>query len=224
MRSLVVVACALLAFPAFGGDGATDGVGRVSIGAGLRWTPNGYFNGKAAEVGRAPTDYGEFVTAPLGPQGMASFGYGAFEWLELAIDVFGAFESFQLADWAPFTSTSYGGLLGIRVTRYDFPVKGLVPYVGVQTGPMFVTVSSPDVPGTERIMQAWSVNGGAAYKFTDRLAVFVDARYLYGRAFVGEIAGRNVGGLLFSAGLTIFFPPTPKRDLDVPGFGGGMRF
>lgn len=226
MRRLVVVAVVssvLLASPAFA-DSATDGVGRVSFGGGLRWTPNGFFNGKAAEAGRPNVTNGDFVTAPLGFQGMASFGYGAFEWLELAVDVFAGFESFQLEGWAPHSSLSYGGLLGLRLTRYDFPVAGLVPYLGVQTGPMLVTVTSPSSPGTERIMQAWSVNGGAAYKFTDKLAVYVDVRYLYGRVYVSDIAGRNVGGVWFSAGLTIFFPPTPKRDLEVPGFGGGLRF
>ena len=226
MRRLVVVAVVgsvFLASPAFA-DSATDGVGRVSFGGGLRWTPNGFFNGKAAEAGHANTMAEEFVTAPLGFQGMASFGYGAFEWLELAVDVFGGFESFQLEGWLPFSSVSYGGLIGLRLTRYDFPVAGLVPYLGVQTGPMLVTVSSPSSPGAEKIMQAWSVNGGAAYKFTDKLAVYVDVRYLYGRAYVSDIAGRNVGGVWFSAGLTIFVPPTAKRDLDVPGFGGGSRF
>lgn len=222
MRRFVVVAVVssvLISVPAIA-DSATDGVGRVSFGGGLRWTPNGFFNGKAAEAGHPNTTAEEFVTAPLGFQGMASFGYGAFEWLELAVDVFGGFESFQLEGWLPFSSVSYGGLIGLRLTRYDFPVAGLVPYLGVQTGPMLVTVTSPSSPGAEKIMQAWSVNGGAAYKFTDKLAVYVDVRYLYGRDYVSEISGRNVGGVWFSAGLTIFFPPTPKRDLDVPGFGG----
>jgi hypothetical protein len=218
----VVVVSLFVASPALA-DGPTDGVGRVSFGGGLRWTPNGFFNGKAAEAGHANTTAEDFVTAPLGFQGMASFGYGAFEWLEVAVDVFGGFESFQLEGWLPFSSVSYGGLFGVRLTRYDFPVKGLVPYLGVQSGPMLVTVNSPSVPGTERIMQAWSVNGGATWKFTDKLGIYVDVRYLYGRAYVSEIAARNVGGLWFSAGLSIFFAPTPKRDLDVPGFGGGMR-
>ncbi|MDP3503025.1 MAG: hypothetical protein Q8S33_22015 [Myxococcales bacterium] len=226
MRRLLVVAVVSSVFfasPAFA-DSPTDGVGRVSFGGGLRWTPNGFFNVKATEAGRPTTSSEEFVTAPLGFQGMASFGYGAFEWLELAVDVFGGFESFQLEGWLPFSSVSYGGLIGVRLTRYDFPFAGLVPYLGIQTGPMLVTVTSPSLPGAERIMQAWSVNGGAAWKFTERLGLYVDIRYLYGRAYVSEIAGRNVGGVWFSAGLTIFFPPTPRRDLDVPGFGGGSRF
>ncbi|MBE2247975.1 MAG: hypothetical protein IAE78_00415 [Myxococcus sp.] len=223
-RLLFPAALALLcaAGPALA-QGSTTDIGRVSIGGGLRWTMNDHFNAKAAEAGRAPTSREEFVTAPLGFEGMASFGYGAFDWLEVAVDLFAGFESFKLEGWLPFSSLSYGALIGLRLTRYDVLLPGLVPYVGVQTGPLLVLVSSPSAPGAERIMQGWSVNGGASYKFTDRLGVFVDVRYLYGRVFVADLAGRNVGGVLVSAGLSIFFPATPSRELEVPGFGGGSR-
>lgn len=205
-------------------DTPTDGVGRMSFGGGLRWTPNDHFNARANEAGHPNTRAQEFVTAPLGFQGAASFGYGAFEWLELAIDLFAGFESFQLEGWLPFSSVSYGALVGVRLTRYDFPVKGLVPYVGAQTGPVLVIVNSPSAPGPERILQGFSVNGGAAWRLTDRFGLFVDVRWLLGRAYVADIAGRNVGGVFASAGVSIFFPPTPKRDLDVPGFGRPSSF
>ncbi|MER2565894.1 MAG: hypothetical protein ABTQ32_34535 [Myxococcaceae bacterium] len=219
MRFAFAVAL-LIAAPSFA-DSSTDGVGRISLGGGLRWTMNDYFNSRATEVGRPVLKTG---TAPYGFQGMASFGYGAFDWLELAVDLFGGFESFQLADEELFSSVSYGGLIGLRVTRYDFPFQGLVPYVGVQTGPMLTIVTAPTEPGGERILQGWSVNGGATFRITERIGVFVDARYLYGRVFVAELAGRNVGGVFVSAGVSLFFPSSPKRDLDVPGFGGSSKF
>jgi hypothetical protein len=223
MKSLAVVALLAVGSPALA-DSPTDGVGRISIGGGLRWTPNWYFDDRASAQGRATTGAEEPVTAPFGPQGLVSFGYGAFEWFEVAIDLFVGYESFQLQGWLPFTSVSYGALIGVRATRYDFPLPGLVPYVGVQTGPMLVTVTSPSVPQSEALMQAFSVNGGAAYKITDRLGLFVDVRWILGRVFVADIAGRNVGGIFASAGLTIFFPPSPKRDQDLPGFGPAPRF
>lgn len=201
----------------------TDGVGRISLGGGLRWTPNWWFDARASEAGRGPAPNREAFSAPLGLQGAASFGYGAFEWFELSVDLFVGYEAFELEGWLPFTSLSYGGLIGARVTRYDFPVNGLAPYLGVQTGPMLVTVSSPTFPSGETVMTAFSVNGGASYKFSDRVGVFVDARWLLGRVFVADLAGRNVGGVFFSAGVSLFFPPEPKRDLEVPGFGGGPR-
>lgn len=123
----VVVLAVLVSAQVASADSPTDGVGRVSIGGGLRWTPNDHFNGRAAEAGHPNTRAQEFVTAPLGFQGWGSFGYGAFEWLELAVDLFAGFESFQLEGWLPFSSVSYGALVGVRVTRYDFPIAGLVP-------------------------------------------------------------------------------------------------
>lgn len=220
-RVFVLVLCvSLSATEAWAGPGtSTDGVGRISIGGGLRWTMNDWFNLKATEAGLPPVSGGdEFVTAPLGFQGMASFGYGAFDWFEICVDVFAGYESFKLDGWAPFASVSYGATIGVRATRYDFPVQGLAPYLGVGSGPLLTTVTSQSAPGTERVLQTWSFNGGAAYKLTDRIGLFVDVRYLLGRAFVADIAGRNIGGVFLSAGVSIFFPPSPKRDLDVPGF------
>lgn len=197
-------------------DTPTDGVGRISIGGGLRWTPNDYFSAKAAEAGRGLISGG---TAPFGPQAHASFGYGAFEWFEVAIDVFGAYESFSLDGWLPFNSISYGLLVGGRVTRYDVLIKGLVPYAGIQTGLLLSQVTSPSSPGSERALQPLSLNAGAAFRFTERFGAFVDARWMLGRVFVADIAGRNVGGVFLSVGVSIFFPAQAKRDLEVPGFG-----
>lgn len=218
MRALVAAVVCLASASFANASGSTDGIGRISVGGGARWTLNDWFNGKAAAAGRPVTTAEGFVTAPLGFQGTASFGYGAFDWFEVAVDVFGGFESFQLEGWQPFSSTSYGALVGLRVTRYDVLFPGFVPYVGVQTGPILSTVTSPSAPGSENVLQGWSVNGGAAYKITDRLGFFVDVRYLLGRVFVAEIAGRNVGGVFVSVGVSIFLPAAPKRDFDVPGF------
>lgn len=199
-------------------DTPTDGVGRVSIGGTLRLTPNDYFNNKALEAGRPLVPSAS--TSPLGAGGMASFGYGAFEYFEVAIDLYGAWESFVLDGWLPFSSTNYGILLGFRVTRYDVLFKGFAPYIGAQTGISLVTVTSPSKPAGESALQPWSVNGGFAWRFTERLGVFVDVRYLLSRSFVAEISGRNVGGFFVSAGLSIFFPSaTERRDTnEVPGF------
>jgi hypothetical protein len=124
---------------------------------------------------------------------------------------------------AAFNSFTYGALIGIRLTRYDFPFRGLVPYLGVQTGPTLVSVSSPTVPGPERLVQGFSGNAGFAYRITERVAVFLDVRYLYARAFVADLAGRNVGGVFGSLGVSIIFPAAEKRDLEVPGFGGASH-
>jgi hypothetical protein len=217
MRGLVAVVALGWAVAARA-DTPTDGMGRVSVGGTLRLTPNDFFNAKATDAGRGPIAEG--TTAPLGAGGVASFGYGAFEYFEVAFDVYAAWEAFALEGLRPFSSTNYGILLGFRVTRYDVLFKGFAPYVGAQTGISLVTVTSPDAPGSERALQPWSVNGGFSWRFTERLGLFVDVRYLLSRVFVADIAGRNVGGVFVSAGLAIFFPsPTERRDSnEVPGF------
>ncbi len=193
--------------------GSVEGWGRVSVLGGYRWVPNWYFAGKAAEAGSP-------VSAPSigGVMGSASFGYGAFPFLEVAIDAVVGYETFTLEGLQPFTSVSYGALLGSRFTRFDVLVKGLAPYLGVQFGPLLVNLSSPSLPQPEKLVGALMVSGGVSYRFADRFAFTLDARWLLARSFVNPIAGANAGGFTFSAGLTVFFAPTPKRDLDVPGF------
>ncbi|MCU0700227.1 MAG: hypothetical protein MUC96_27280 [Myxococcaceae bacterium] len=215
---LVLLVALLLAARVVRADTPTDGMGRISVGGTLRLTPNDYFNGKAAEAGRELVADG--TTSPFGAGGVASFGYGAFEYFEVAIDLYAAWEAFVLQGLRPFSSTNYGILLGFRVTRYDVLFKGFAPYVGAQTGLSLATVTSPDAPGSERALQPWSVNGGFAWRFTDRLGIFLDVRYLLSRLYVADIAGRNVGGVFVSAGLAIFFPSaTERRDTnEVPGF------
>lgn len=207
------VALLLLAAAAQAEPGSIEGVGRIQVSAGYRWTPNWYFTGKAAEAGTP------VVRASIGgPQATASFGYGATSWLEGTIDVLGAIESFELSGYLPFTSSTYGALLGIRVARLDVWVPGLVPHAGVQVGPMLSTVSSATLPGTEHLQLGYSVNGGLTWRFSERFGLTLDVRWLYARIYVDGISGINVGGVWFSLGLTTFFAPAPKRDLDVPGF------
>jgi hypothetical protein len=212
------LAAALLVTGAARADTPTDGMGRVSVGGTLRVTPNDYFNDRAREAGRALIAEG--TTSPLGAGGVASFGYGAFEYLEVTFDLYAAWEAFALEGWSPFSSTNYGLLAGLRLTRYDVLFRGFAPYLGVQTGISLVTVTSPSAPGGERALQPLSVNGGFSWRFTERLGAFVEVRYLLSRVFVADIAGRNVGGFFASAGVAFFFPsPTERRDAgEVPGF------
>ena len=154
-----------------------------------------------------------------GPAGVVSFGYGALDWLEVAIDAFVAYDSFALQGDGKneeFTNVSYGALLGIRITTMDFPFKGFIPYLSLQLGPTLSTVSSPLRPGYEKLQSSYAPGLGFTYRFTERFGLSFDAKWMYARGFVENISGINVGGFWFSAGLAIFFPAAPKRDLDVP--------
>lgn len=190
-----------------------EGWGRISVFGGYRWVPNWFFADKAAEAGRPLVR-----PSPGGPQGGASFGYGAFAFAEIAIDLLIGYETFELEGLQPFSAVTYGGLLGPRFTKMDVLFKGFAPYVGVQAGPVLSSVSSNSLPQREKLLGAVAVNGGFNYRFAERLAFNVDVRWMLARNFVDPIAGANVGGVWFSVGFTIFFAPEPKRDLDVPGF------
>lgn len=194
-----------------------DGWGRVSVGGGFRWVPNWWFAERAQQAG-----------TPLvpglsgGPQGTVSFGFGATDLLEVSIDALVGYESFalQLPDGTReiYTSVAYGALLGGRLVGTDIPAKGLAPYLAVQAGPLVSNIGARSNPVPERLLLAFSVAGGLAWRLSDRYGVALEARYLYGRSAIPGISGINVGGVWFSAMLVIFFPPAPKRDLDVPGF------
>jgi hypothetical protein len=216
----LVLAAVVLGAQAFADEGFSRGVegwGRISVYGGYRWTPNWYFTAQAAAAGFP-------VTQPSkgGPLGMVSFGYGAFTNFELAVDVFAAFETFTLDQYAPFSATTYGALIGPRLTKKDlFP--GFTPYAGVEGGPTLALVQSASVTNPERLLGGLAVVGGFHLMVADRWAISFDVRWIYARAVVPGISGINVGGVLFSLGVSTFFSPAPRREYEVPGFDTPSR-
>lgn len=203
----------VFAVPAFGDVTGVEGMGRISAVVGSKWTPNAYFEGVAASRGNL------LVSRTPGIQGAASFGYGITSWAEVTIDVYGGWESFELSGYAPFNSYIYGGLIGGRITKLDFPWRGFVPHLGVQAGPSVAQIASTSIPTSEIVLLGLSANAGLTYRFSDRFGITLDVRYLFARLYVPEIAGANVGGLFASIGATMYFPGSSERkDLSVPGF------
>jgi len=190
-----------------------EGMGRISVVGGYKWTPNWYFESRAAAQGSP------LISRTPGIQGSASFGYGVSSWAEVAVDLFGAWETFALEGYQPFSSTIYGALLGVRIAKLDFLVRGLVPYLQAQVGPSVAQIASTSVASSERVLMGISVSGGLTWRFAERFGITLEARYLQARLSVPEISGANVGGLFASIGVTMFFPGSLERkDLSVPGF------
>jgi hypothetical protein len=213
LRALGLVGAVLAASMARAESRSIEGWGRVTVFGGYRWVPNWYFADKAAEAGTPM-----LRPSAGGPQGGASFGYGAFAFVEVAIDLLIGYETFELQGLQPFSSVTYGGLIGPRLTGVDVLFNGFSPYLGVQFGPVLSTVSSASLTQREKLQGAVAVSGGFNYRFSDRFAFNLDVRWMLARHYVDPVAGANVGGVWFSAGFTMFFAPSPKRDLDVPGF------
>ncbi len=208
-----VLACLLAACPSFADEAARslEGMGRVAVQGGYRWTPNADFKRRAEAQGH-PVEAG--LTG--GPQFSASFGYAPLDWVEATIDVFVGFENFRVKDFEEFTSTTYGALLGVRFAKMDFPFRGVVPYFGAQLGPVLSFITSKSTPGSERLNTGYSINAGLTFRVADRWGIGFDARYMFARGDVPEIATIDAGGLWISLSVTYFIPAGPKDPL------GGM--
>lgn len=192
-----------------------EGMGRVAVQAGYKWAPNGQFVNQAARDG-----YPLKGSMPGGPQASASFGYAPTSWLEATIDLFVGFEGFTLDGLERFSSTTYGALLGVRVGKMDFPVHGLLPYLGAQLGPALSFVTSKSIAGVEKLNTGYSINAGLTYRFADKWGVGLDARYLFADGAIplpdGNTLSINAGGLWISATVTFFIGAGPKDPM------GGM--
>lgn len=206
-----VLLLALASAPALA-DGI-DGEGRLSVQLGYRWSPDDHFAQAAAAAGNpiVRRSWG-------GLQGSAGFGYGALEWVEAAIDLFGGWESFELDGYAPFHSVSYGAVIGARFVARDLFFKGFQPWFGVQVGPTIINITTASFGIRETVVAGLAVSGGVIFRIGERFGVTLEARYLMARGMVPGIGGLNAGGGWFSIGFATFFAPSMKRDLPVPGF------
>lgn len=193
-----------------------DGWGRISIGGGFRWIPNWWFHDRARAAG-TPVVGG----IDGGPQVTTSFGYGVTKYFELSIELLGGQQSFsvQRGDLVdPHSAFMGAALIGARLVGSDVFFTGLMPYLSVQAGPLFSSLNSDTVSNREKLTVAYSVSGGFNVRFTRTIGAGLEVRYIQARAYVPDISGFNVGGVLVSAQFTIFFPPSLKQELDVPGF------
>jgi len=193
---------------------SAEGWGRISVVGGYRWVPNWYLFERAAAL-----EARVLKASQGGPQAQVGFGYGVTDYLELAVDLFAAPDWFELSGMGPFTAISYGALIGPRLTSSNVLFRGLSPYLGAEAGPTFILLQSSTHGAPEKLAMGLAVVGGLHWRFQDRWAVTLDVRWLLARANVPEVSGFNGGGVLFSIGVSHFLPPTPQRDLEVPGFG-----
>ncbi len=186
-------------------DTGIDGVGRISVSGGWKLAGQDWFFRQSADQGH-PT-----VTRGIGgPQGFASFGYGAIRWLEVSIDLFMGHDRFEIGGFNPINILTYGALVGARATFMDFLFPGFAPYVGVSLGPVLGYVWTGASNETfERLITGVAGVAGLSYRVTERFALFVDYRFLYARG-VWVTSGLNVGGSFFSLGFTFYFPRSPS--------------
>ena len=209
-----IFAFALLAAssaPAQQAERTIEGMSRLAVQAGWRYTPNDTFRSQVQAIGHPV-----ITKMGGGPQFSASFGYAPLSWIEATIDVFIGFESFALGGLDSFTSTTYGALLGVRLEKMDFPVRGLIPYVGAQIGPALAFVASKSIANYEKLNTGITINAGLTYRLNDKWGIGLDARYMFASADLPDLATLNAGGLWASLTVTFFIGAGPKDPM------GGM--
>jgi len=182
-----------------------DGVGRISVNAGWKLTPNDYFYARALEQGDPAVwkGYG-------GPQLGASFGYGALSWIEASIDLFFGHDRFEIGGYHQITALTYGALVGVRFTFMDLFFPGFCPYIGAGVGPTLGYVFAEGVEPVEKLVTGVAANAGITYRFNDRLGVSLEYRFLYARG-MWHTSGVNIGGSWISLAVVVYFPRSPSE-------------
>jgi hypothetical protein len=183
-----------------------EGQGRVSVSGGWRLTANRSFTDHAAQGGHPLVS-----DSHGGPQGVASFGFGATANLEVNIELLVGAESITLQGLEPVSSITYGGLLSGRLYFLtDGPVR---PWVQLSTGPLLVYVTGAGASEpTEKLKQGLGLGAGLAVPLSGAWSLVAEYRLLYVRGNVSGVpgaAGINGGGNWFGLGLGYSFGRSP---------------
>ncbi|HEX8822926.1 MAG TPA: hypothetical protein VF794_23565 [Archangium sp.] len=226
MRRLVSLALLLAAGSASAQEelASLNGVGRISVQGGWRLSSNATFYDSFYALPafqgaqRAPASIG-------GPFLAGSFAYGVTDLIELGIDLFATGEQLRLTGAPTLTNITYGALVGVRFqTLLDvLTPEGVVPFVGLQTGPTLALSRAEGVQQKEVFTQAWAGTVGATFRFSPRWGLTAEYRLAFVRgqsAFntrpeFEQLASYNAGGNWFALGVTYMLPPDPSRP-----FGG----
>ncbi|MCY1078978.1 hypothetical protein [Archangium lansingense] len=223
MRRLALLAVLFAAGSAFAQDeelSPLNGVGRISVEAGWRHSSNGTFYDSFYAlpayqgVQRSPE-------SPGGPFLAGSFAYAVTDFIELGIDLFATGEQLQLTGAPTLTNITYGALVGVRFqTLLDILTpEGVVPFIGLQTGPTLAYSTAEGVGSRELFTQAWAGTVGATFRFSAQWGLTAEYRLAFARGqsvfnnkpeFKG-LASYNAGGSWFALGVTYFFASDPIR-------------
>ncbi|MCY1034925.1 hypothetical protein OV207_25990 [Corallococcus sp. BB11-1] len=228
---------ALIAAPAFAQDDADgdaptslDGVGRITVQAGYRLTSNATLyeswygpKGPGAGLERAPESSGA-------PVGALTFAYAVSDLVELGLDLVGTTQNLRLTEGQgdgttvsrKVTTLAYGLLVGLRFQGVlDVGPQGLVPFVGLHTGPTVISSQREGSALQENVAQAWVGSLGATLRLSAKWGITAEYRLMFLRGpvesqdtarFKGPFSFSS-GGNWFSLGVTYTFPPDPSRPL-----------
>lgn len=234
-RSLPLLAL-LAAAPAFAQDPSDEaddevptslnGVGRISIQGGWRVTSNETlytsWYGRAENQGLARAR-----EVSGGPLVVGSFAYALSDLVEVGIDLFGTNGRLFLREpdgnERRIDLLSYGALVGLRFQTVlpEVGPYGLVPFVGLFTGPTLASSKRQGEAVQETTTQAWVGSLGTTWRLSPRWGLTAEYRLAFLRGPVGppeppnnrRIGSFSTGGNWLALGVTYSFPPEPTRPL-----------
>jgi len=237
LRRLPPLLALLFAAPAFAQEddddvpSSLDGVGRITVQAGWRVTSNEtFYEGWYAREANAGLSRAKKTAG--GPFGVATFAYSLSDLLELGIDLFATGSRLYVTDpgaegVGPFErridTLAYGAMLGLRFQTVlpEVGPYGLVPFLGLSTGPTLISSKRQDEEVREKTTQAWAGVLGTTWRLSPRWGLTAEYRFMFLRGPVGpesaKLGSFNMGGNWLSLGVTYTFPPEPSRGL--PGSG-----
>ncbi len=230
MRCLVSLALLLVAGSASAQEeeelAPLNGVGRISIQGGWRLSSNDTFY----DSFYALPDFQGAERAPISPGGpflAGSFAYSVTDLIELGIDLFATGEQLKLTGAPTLNNVTYGALVGVRFQGLldVLTPEGVVPFVGIQTGPTLALSQAEGVGVREIFTQTWAGSVGATFRLSHRWGLTAEYRLAFVRgqsAFntrkeFEQLASYNAGGNWFALGVTYLLPADPSRPI-----GGGM--
>lgn len=192
-----------------------DGVGRISMQAGWRRTTNQTFLNRyyaQPQLQGQPRAGG----SPGGPLLSMTFGYAVNDFVELGIDLFATGERLKLTGSPTLTTLTYGALVGLRLQTVLEGVgpHGLIPWVGLLSGPTLVLSTFEGSTATEGVEQAWGASVGASLRLSPRWAATVELRQVLVRGPVEGLGSVNGGGSWLGLGATYSFDAEPSRPVN----------
>ncbi|WP_084736452.1 hypothetical protein [Cystobacter ferrugineus] len=211
-----------------------NGVGRVTVQGGWRLTSNNTFFDSFYELPGLECSEGCLRDSPGGPFAAATFAYSVSDFIEVGIDLFYTQQQLRLTNAATHTNITYGALLGLRFQGLleILTPQGVVPFIGLETGPSLAYSLVEGVGRRESIIQPWVGTVGATVRLSAHWAITAEYRLAFARGHspyqnkpppsgTGDspyknLASYNAGGNWFALGVTYLLAPDPVRTFSMP--------
>ena len=234
MRRLLLGCLLLAATGAFAQDdeGAVplNGQSRITVQGGLRLSNNDSFYDSFYALPDAACTAGCSRASPPGPFAAATFAYSVSDFIELGIDIFATQQRLALSQAPTLTNTTYGALLGLRLQGLweVLTPQGVVPFLGIETGPSLAYSVSSERQSKEVIIQPWVGTVGATFRLSSRWAVTAEYRLAFARGLspfndrtpasdaYKNLAAYNAGGNWFGLGVTYLLESKPSHKFSLP--------